>query len=1036
MRIAILHLSDIHFHGLNDAVLKRAKNIASATMSVAPNPDAYLLAVTGDVAFSGKTEQYELAGTFFKEIKQHLANSKRPIFEFFVPGNHDLDFDAEPDTRPALLQTLPDRIESIDPNGETVRQIVSVQEGFFEFQRSMETPGKHLPHSPLVYSYVFPVVDKKIQVNCFNTAWVSTNPEIPGQLVFPTAAIDIKTELAELVISAFHHPYNWLSPENGRSFRNHVESTSDVIMTGHEHESSIYVKQYSDSATAQYIEGAILQGSSKDPSGFNVVVVDTGAGMYEAFLCQWEGAAYNQSSCGVNQFVRNKLVCRSVFRNTPDFLSVLSDPGLPVLHPLKHEIKLEDLFIYPALARKDPDNKFAVLRIIESQNVVEFIRATPHILIFGEDISGKTSFAKRLYRDLPADGGLVPVLVRGEEFTGYKGKDVRRALENAVVNQYGEASTDAFFQLDHYQRVVIIDDWHKLRYAAKGRVSILESLKVFCGKIVLFTSRLYAFEELAEIGPIRDALADFQFCDIKEFGKRLTGKLIEKWHSLGRDYSNDVREYNYLVASSEQKISALIGKGVLPTYPIFLLGLLQADASPTSPQSAGSYGHILEAVITTRLANVSTRSANIGLVYTYASRIAYSLFKKARPFLSSKEVHQLHREYCDAYQMKLSENKVISDLIKAKILCQEGDSYRFTYKGCYFYFVARYISENLGSHESELRSELNEMTDRLGWEDYANIIMFFLYLTRDQKIIERLLANAARMYEEWEPSDLEKDVRFVNDLLTEKPKKLLLPLADIESNRDQYRSKQDEVESKFENRDEAAPDQRVPYDPSLDEIMKLTIALQNLRVMGQVMRNFPGVLKAEPIYRLAEASYSLGLRMLRRLLALAEQNLEGLRTAFAQLFKERHPLATTEEMENSADQKLIWLTGAVSYGMIKRICCSVGHEELELTFEQVRKRLGEKTSIRLIDLAIQLEYFREAREADIYDLEKDVQKNHFAYKILRDLVSEFLYLHNTDSKVFQRLGDEFEIETSDPKFRLNKAIGTTEGKLLQKSAEI
>jgi hypothetical protein len=193
--------------------------------------------------------------------------------------------------------------------------------------------------------------------------------------------------------------------------------------------------------------------------------------------------------------------------------------------------------------------------------------------------------------------------------------------------------------------------------------------------------------------------------------------------------------------------------------------------------------------------------------------------------------------------------------------------------------------------------------------------------------------------------------------------------------------------------------------------------------MGQVLRSFPGVLPAEPMYRLAEASYLLGLRTLRRLLTLAEQQLETLRVVFAEVFRAKHPLATIEEIEDSADQNMIWLAGHVSYGMIKRISCSVGHEQLQLTFEQVRNNLGEKTSIRLIDLAIHLEYFREANEAEIYDLEKHSHQNLFAYRILHNLVSEFLYLHNTDWKVFQRLGNLFGIEANDPRYMLDKSVG-------------
>ena len=89
-------------------------------------------------------------------------------------------------------------------------------------------------------------------------------------------------------------------------------------------------------------------------------------------------------------------------------------------------------------------------------------------------------------------------------------------------------------------------------------------------------------------------------------------------------------------------------------------------------------------------------------MYTYASRIAYFLFKKDRPFLSAREMADVHDEYCRDYDMNLPHSK-IRDLVKARILCKDGDFYRFTYKGLYCYFVARYFSENIGLNKSEHR---------------------------------------------------------------------------------------------------------------------------------------------------------------------------------------------------------------------------------------------------------------------------------------------------------------------------------------------
>ena len=147
-----------------------------------------------------------------------------------------------------------------------------------------------------MYSHAFDVNGQKLQVNCFNTAWLSTNPEIPAQLVFPIDRLNHSSEsFGDLVVSAFHHPYNWLMPENARVFRTHVESTSDIVLTGHEHEPSVFAKQNADAVVTQYVEGAVLQESSEDRSAFNVIVIDTTDGFYEAFLCRWNARVCEHS---------------------------------------------------------------------------------------------------------------------------------------------------------------------------------------------------------------------------------------------------------------------------------------------------------------------------------------------------------------------------------------------------------------------------------------------------------------------------------------------------------------------------------------------------------------------------------------------------------------------------------------------------------------------------------------------------------------------------------------------------------------------
>ena len=86
-----LHLSDFHFnlgqsYDANivlEALLRDLPSIGSEFLPVD------LVFVTGDIAFSGNQEEYELAAEFFDKLLSKLSVSQDRLY--VVPGNHDVD---------------------------------------------------------------------------------------------------------------------------------------------------------------------------------------------------------------------------------------------------------------------------------------------------------------------------------------------------------------------------------------------------------------------------------------------------------------------------------------------------------------------------------------------------------------------------------------------------------------------------------------------------------------------------------------------------------------------------------------------------------------------------------------------------------------------------------------------------------------------------------------------------------------------------------------------------------------------------------
>jgi hypothetical protein len=92
--LLFVHLSDIHFgaggpllEGPNEGARQRVLEDLADGQAALGSPDAIL--VTGDIAFSGKPHQYDVATSFLERAAETLQIEAPRVL--VVPGNHDID---------------------------------------------------------------------------------------------------------------------------------------------------------------------------------------------------------------------------------------------------------------------------------------------------------------------------------------------------------------------------------------------------------------------------------------------------------------------------------------------------------------------------------------------------------------------------------------------------------------------------------------------------------------------------------------------------------------------------------------------------------------------------------------------------------------------------------------------------------------------------------------------------------------------------------------------------------------------------------
>lgn len=458
MTMVLLHLSDIHIKRGTDQILKRAPEIAAAVFSAGRNASHVFIVVSGDIAYGGEEHQYIEAGRFLTDIRNSISvETKCPVTVVLAPGNHDCNFNRGNATRDILVNALTGaNPPAVDDS--IVESCTVVQSAYFDFARRFE-PSAGVDGDQLWRTLRFDVEGKQIVFDTLNLSWVSKLEENPGNLYFPLSRYtSVERDDATLRLVVMHHPLNWLSQAIYRPLRTFVHRLGDVLITGHEHEGNVGVRDDAESEQSAFIEGCVLQsdGRSLEDSSFNLVVIDLQKGQFKSTRHLWTEQRYAAVENGTWSSYHDLPGRRqSGFVISGAFSEQLDDPGPYFAAAGRRGITLSDIFVYPALrkvgAPESGRNLVDSARLLISDSIAN------GVVLEGGEKTGRTSLLHQLYREY-YDRGLVPVLIRGRDVRKASDDAIDSVIARAVDAQYGKSLVEPFEQLQRSRKLLLLDD--------------------------------------------------------------------------------------------------------------------------------------------------------------------------------------------------------------------------------------------------------------------------------------------------------------------------------------------------------------------------------------------------------------------------------------------------------------------------------------------------------------------------------------------------------------------------------------------------
>jgi tetratricopeptide (TPR) repeat protein/predicted phosphodiesterase len=238
-----LHISDFHIRSGDpydrDAVLRALVKAVADYRARGRAPD--VIFATGDIAHSGKAQEYEIAERFFDDLLSAAKLNKSHLF--VIPGNHDVDRDLGV----GLARTLNSREQSDSyfrpgiPKPHLTQKLRTFLDWHNKYFAGIRTAPETSTCGPVE---LLTLNGLRLGILPMNSALFCEGDDDHDKLWIGRRCIDSAlSELrkidAEVNIILVHHPLEWLNATEGSNIQAELETSGHILLRGHLHETRV-----------------------------------------------------------------------------------------------------------------------------------------------------------------------------------------------------------------------------------------------------------------------------------------------------------------------------------------------------------------------------------------------------------------------------------------------------------------------------------------------------------------------------------------------------------------------------------------------------------------------------------------------------------------------------------------------------------------------------------------------------------------------------------------------------------------------------
>lgn len=724
-QLCIVQLTDFHFgKELQANSCKRADDILE-TIKTNIKSGTVLLLVTGDIAYSGKKNEYRSASLFFDYLVEQLGKLEYHSKVYILPGNHDVQ-----DPRKST-ERFADSQYDLD-----IKKMAS----FYEFANKYDNRFVLGQPEPIT----FEVEGTPVSISGFNSAPLSTIVgDDKGFHLLRTAQCGLldNTPDSGLHIFASHHGPEWFRDNDRLSLERLLSDSIDFAFFGHEHMGQSRCVGGLSGESCVVVRGGTYSFYDDAQSTYKMLLIRFGElGSYEFVerVYDWEASGQVHALVDEGRSYRRYIKSKTYFRPRPEFVNELfKSEG-------NSNESFKDSFVFPSLKEEiATGTKDGELRI-NDQKIITDIHSFMELLLDAKTLeihsdirAGKSSLLKAIYRESLAMG-YSPLLLTPDYSTG----SITRTLSTIIEDQYGDTREAA----EHFRRIprekvlLLVDDFDSLKRKTK-KSDVIKSMLETAGNIVLITANSFTFEldETVEV--------DFRHLLICPWTKNKRDELIQK-RCKGTGLSD----------AQVDELIAIVDKAVGSHFQLFdmtppfinqYIDFYIYDSGASFIKGDLPFTSIMNSNVKRKICNIISDGENQILdiladaVITVLKKLALKIHSDRTTVFSSMTFSEVAENYLSEYGIPITPKIIMDASVQSGVLLVEdnGFNYSFASRSLYAYFVAQAIDLELDEDVDKGESYVLRLLDELDFSINEEILVllegtrFIPWLT--QKLVEK-----------------------------------------------------------------------------------------------------------------------------------------------------------------------------------------------------------------------------------------------------------------------------------------------------------